>query len=92
VFERTIWMTQRLARLIDRTTRTSLETGITSVESSTADLVSAALQPHLTAKVAFERAYDVGRLRVNPQRSMSPTNAESGRNASHLASIGNQTR
>ena len=32
VFERTIWMTQRLARLIDRNARTSFETGVASVE------------------------------------------------------------
>ena len=38
------------------------------------------------------RAYGVGVVRVNPQRSMSPTNADSVRNASHLASIGNQIR
>jgi phosphate:Na+ symporter len=45
VFERTIWMTQRLARLLDRHARTSLEAGITAVESSNAGLASAALQP-----------------------------------------------
>ena len=44
VFERTIWMTQRLARLLDRNARPSLETGIASVEPSPADLTSAALQ------------------------------------------------
>ena len=44
LFERTIWMTQRLARLLDRNARTSLETGIAAVESSPADLVSAASQ------------------------------------------------
>ena len=36
------------------------------------------------------RPYGVGVPVVNPQRSMSPTNAGSVRNASHLASIGSQ--
>jgi len=44
LFERTIWMTQRLARLLDRNVRTSFETGLASVESSSADLLSAASQ------------------------------------------------
>jgi hypothetical protein len=44
VFERIIWMMQRLARLLDRNGRTPLETGIAPVESSTPDLASAALQ------------------------------------------------
>jgi phosphate:Na+ symporter len=44
VFERIIWMMQRLARLLDRNARTLLETGIAPVASSTADLASAALQ------------------------------------------------
>ena len=36
--------------------------------------------------------YGVGVLGVNPQRLMSPTNADSVRNASHLPSIGSQIR
>jgi phosphate:Na+ symporter len=44
LFERTIWMTQRLARLLGRNARTSAETGIAPVESSTADLLSTASQ------------------------------------------------
>jgi hypothetical protein len=47
VFERTIWMMQRLARLLDRNARTLLETA--PVASSTADLASAALQHRLSA-------------------------------------------
>ena len=43
-------------------------------------------------RVLVFRPYGVGVLGVNPQRSMSPTNADSVRNASHLASIGSQIR
>jgi hypothetical protein len=44
LFERTIWMMQRLARLLGRNARTSVETDTASVESSTADLLGAASQ------------------------------------------------